>query len=691
MKRHTPLYLVTAIVLIGASIVSPLYAHAESDAPAVYEGTSPYHIAAQAIAPIMAPADVSSTITFSEYSIGTTITNQYANTGIIFGGTTTFISRDGSNPTSPVLSGTPQFQGAIEGTFVSPSDGTTPTIVSAFKLDIGYFDAYASTRIEWFDPEGNKLGQRTNSALGIERFEISGGNIAKWRVSIVQDEPNGFAIDNVSFESVEASVLFRESGEDKIRGTWGFLEDSIPGWDHVGFRVGNLVYESHPGYGDATFVSEDGSEQVSIVDVFGVQAQHTPATFRHESTIPGAANTTLTAFEEVPVEITLANKMKSYMQEKIDEGAEFQYIDYTIPDGILTTLSPDAQKGVGDNTFTCVGLIERSAEEAGHNGGQGFILNRFESFPYVNIYSWPLKVTEIPLLSPELLNYSMKTGRGFDNARQWFQGLLDPVDFIITDPLGRRLGHTAAIGTLNEIPNAFYSGDGKVEQFFIPNPVAGIYQIEYFGLNSRVQGAFGTGLHAEAVDMTLSATDKPTDLIRVEMVANSPGDLDGDGVLTSQDVALLSSRLNTFPTGTDDPADVNGDGIITTADRASLEQLLTLPRVGVNTAPQAHADTFSFRDVSGSVELDVLANDNALPDTGEVLQVSAVGTPSNGGGVQIGANGTLMYTPRADFVGQETVEYVLHDGNGGFATAVATILVERTASPPVLYLPYIGS
>lgn len=150
----------------------------------------------------------SETITFSEYPINTSISDQYAGEGIIFGGDSPFISTDGSNPTSPVLSGSPRFRGAIEGTFVNPSDGTTPVIVESFTLDAGYFDELGSTRIEWFDPNDIKLGQHTNSKFGIETIEIRGGNIASWRTSILLTEPNGYAIDNFSFEPARNSIVF---------------------------------------------------------------------------------------------------------------------------------------------------------------------------------------------------------------------------------------------------------------------------------------------------------------------------------------------------------------------------------------------------------------------------------------------------------------------------------------------------
>ena len=127
---------------------------------------------------------------------------KYANRGIIFGpdDNVPFITSDPSNPTSPVLSGRPIFMGAIEGKFVNPDDGVSPITVSAFSLDAGVFDAIGSTRIEWFDLNDNKLGEQFNSNLGIQRFDIGGYNIARWRIAIVASEPQGFAIDNLKID-----------------------------------------------------------------------------------------------------------------------------------------------------------------------------------------------------------------------------------------------------------------------------------------------------------------------------------------------------------------------------------------------------------------------------------------------------------------------------------------------------------
>ena len=144
-----------------------------------------------------AVAASSDKITFSEYSLGTYITNQYADYGIIFGGDDPYIENDGAQPETPVLSGSPQYQGAIEGYFVNPADGVTPATVSAFSLDAGWFDDLGSTRIEWFDLDGNKLGEQYSSIIGIEKFEIREVGIASWRIAMATPDSAGFTIDNV--------------------------------------------------------------------------------------------------------------------------------------------------------------------------------------------------------------------------------------------------------------------------------------------------------------------------------------------------------------------------------------------------------------------------------------------------------------------------------------------------------------
>jgi len=107
----------------------------------------------------------------------------------------TFTTNDGSNPTSPVLSGTPTFNGSVAILFSTPQAGV--------GLDGGYFDSVASTAITAFDANGNIIGQVKNSVTGIEFLGLvtsdGSAQISGLLFSLVGDEPAGFAIDNVRF------------------------------------------------------------------------------------------------------------------------------------------------------------------------------------------------------------------------------------------------------------------------------------------------------------------------------------------------------------------------------------------------------------------------------------------------------------------------------------------------------------
>jgi choice-of-anchor A domain-containing protein len=106
---------------------------------------------------------------------------------------TTFITNDGANPTSPVLSGSPTFNGPIS---ILLSD-----TVSSIGFDGGYFDAIGGTAIRAFAADGTFLGQISNLGHGIEFLGITVGVpiIKGVQLSLVGPEPAGFAIDNLIF------------------------------------------------------------------------------------------------------------------------------------------------------------------------------------------------------------------------------------------------------------------------------------------------------------------------------------------------------------------------------------------------------------------------------------------------------------------------------------------------------------
>ena len=132
-----------AFALLAASLVHLPAAHAAQSTAGPNPPAVPH---AARRAPAVA-GDI--TLTFSEFPDGTAITNQYQPQGILFGGDSPYI-RTTAHPTTPVLSGTPTFEGAIEGTFVDPATGALRT-VDHFGLDAGYFNEVGSTRLTWYN------------------------------------------------------------------------------------------------------------------------------------------------------------------------------------------------------------------------------------------------------------------------------------------------------------------------------------------------------------------------------------------------------------------------------------------------------------------------------------------------------------------------------------------------------------
>jgi hypothetical protein len=112
----------------------------------------------------------------------------------------TFTVNDAANATSPVLTGTPTFNGPISVLFSVP--------VAGVGLKGGFFDALNSTTIEAYDANGNILGSVTNSVTGFEFYGLAdstGGNVIQGiSFFITGNEPAGFAIDNLTFGDAAA-------------------------------------------------------------------------------------------------------------------------------------------------------------------------------------------------------------------------------------------------------------------------------------------------------------------------------------------------------------------------------------------------------------------------------------------------------------------------------------------------------
>jgi large repetitive protein len=105
---------------------------------------------------------------------------------------------------------------------------------------------------------------------------------------------------------------------------------------------------------------------------------------------------------------------------------------------------------------------------------------------------------------------------------------------------------------------------------------------------------------------------------------------------------------------------------------------VTVTVTSVNDAPVANNDVARTNEDT-PVRVTVLANDTDAD--GDPLTVTAASAPN--GTVTINPDGTITYTPRANFNGTDTITYTISDGKGGTSTATVTVTVDPVNDPPV--------
>ncbi|MFV3308926.1 tandem-95 repeat protein, partial [Pseudomonas sp. NY15181] len=120
---------------------------------------------------------------------------------------------------------------------------------------------------------------------------------------------------------------------------------------------------------------------------------------------------------------------------------------------------------------------------------------------------------------------------------------------------------------------------------------------------------------------------------------------------------------------------------ITYTTNTGSSSTLNITVTPVNDAPVANADSATVNEDS-SVTLDVLHNDTDVD--GDPLTVT--GASAGNGSLVINANGTVTYTPKANFSGTDTITYSISDGHGGTATSTVNVTVIAVADKPNLSL-----
>ncbi len=199
------------------------------------------------------------------------------------------------------------------------------------------------------------------------------------------------------------------------------------------------------------------------------------------------------------------------------------------------------------------------------------------------------------------------------------------------------------------------------------------------------------GYIVEAGDDILSSEEDISILDTADILAN---DFDADGdPLTVTSVSGASAFGATVT--------LNGDGTVTydPTGSAALQALGVVDSItytisdgnggfdtatvsgaviGENDGPVANDDGPASTTEDTPVNIAVLANDTDID--GDALTVNQAAAAN--GTVVIEVDGSLTYTPDANFSGNDTVTYEISDGNGGTDTASVTVDVVASNDPP---------
>jgi hypothetical protein len=311
--------------------------------------------------------------------------------------------------------------------------------------------------------------------------------------SIILAKP-GESVSVDPLPSMSSSIVFREMKAIYKDGTWS--DDGlpqhyrfgapIPGIDHCGINLDDVIFEAQVGYRAGNYWNPDTASFEYVQNVNGVQAQQSRGVFRHNSQVKSAISPTVAEFREVEIPHDLASRMVDVISPLVNNSPYPSSSNFG-----RALLDPELHKGA-EGSWTCVGLVEWAAEEVGHNGGEGFIPDEFETLTLgsrVDVFGREFDFTKtVSALSPALLYHML--AHPDDDLSGWrdhVRVLIDPADWLVTDPEGRRVGFTAEEGFVNEFDDAdiaLYAVGTNLDEVVIFNPIEGEYQFEITGIGT---------------------------------------------------------------------------------------------------------------------------------------------------------------------------------------------------------------
>jgi YD repeat-containing protein len=308
------------------------------------------------------------------------------------------------------------------------------------------------------------------------------------------------------------------------------------------------------------------------------------------------------------------------------------------------------------------------------------------------------------------------------NVGNVLSALIDPVEAIIVDGQGRRVGFSSAEGVFAEIPGSKYAGDTDGFVLITGSAVNQPFTLELTGLggdyyikigistDTHIGGVEAEGFLAKGQKRSIevpvwertndrptavndsATTDEDTPVI-IDVLGN---DVDRDGTLDPTTLQIVNAPINGSATVTSGGMiaytpgrDFYGTDFFTYTVRddggaVANKAFVTVQVLPVNDPPVANNDTANAREGGDPIVIDVLANDTDVDDLIDPTTV-VVETGPQHGSVQIDpVTGEITYTPGATFLGDglgsDTFTYTVAD-LAGDRSLPATVLIHINRRP----------
>ena len=237
-------------------------------------------------------------------------------------------------------------------------------------------------------------------------------------------------------------------------------------------------------------------------------------------------------------------------------------------------------------------------------------------------------------------------------------------------------------GTVTFTPNADFNGDADFT-----------YTVTDGDLTSNtatvtVDVAAVNDAPVAADDSLMATEDTPVTYTAAQLLGND-SDVDGDSITIASVTSGTGGTAVLNPDGTvtfTPNADFNGDAdftyTVTDGDLTSNTATVTVDVAAVNDAPVAADDSLMATEDTPVTytAAQLLGNDSDVD--GDSITIASV-TSGTGGTAVLNPDGTVTFTPNADFNGDADFTYTVTDGDLTSNTATVTVDVAAVNDAPV--------